>query len=87
MYNIKYNKQVVKFLAKQDKRITKKIINFFDKLKYDLAIMINYDVKELKGFKNHYRLRISKFRVIFVIIDNELIIQVIKANSRGDIYK
>ena len=41
----------------------------------------------MEGFKNSYRLRISKFRVIFKIENNELLIEVIKAGSRGDVYK
>ena len=87
MYKVKYHKQVIKFLQKQNKEIAKRVVNFFDELKYDLKIMSNYDVKELKGLKNKYRLRISKFRVIFSIINNELVIEVIKADGRGGIYK
>jgi mRNA interferase RelE/StbE len=87
MYKVKYHKQVIKFLQKQNKEIAKRVVNFFDELKYDLKIMSNYDVKELKGLKNRYRLRVSKFGVIFSIINNELVIEVIKADSRGGIYK
>ena len=86
MYKVKYHKQVVKFLQKQDKNIVIKIIKFFDEIKIDLDFS-NYDVKQLKGFENKYRLRISKYRIIFSIENDELVIEVIKAGSRGDIYK
>ncbi|NPA65645.1 MAG: type II toxin-antitoxin system RelE/ParE family toxin [Epsilonproteobacteria bacterium] len=86
MYRVKYHKQVVKFLQKQDKNVVLKIINFFDEIKIDLDFS-NYDVKQLKGFKNKYRLKISKYRIIFNIENDELLIEVIKAGSRGDIYK
>ena len=86
MYKVKYHKNVIKFLQKQDKTIVKKIIGFFDEIKKDLNFK-NYDVKKLKGFENSFRLRISKFRIIFTVENNELLIEVIKANSRGDIYK
>jgi len=46
MYKVKYHKNVVKFLQKQDKKIVKKIIGFFDEIKYDLNFK-NYDVKKL----------------------------------------
>jgi mRNA interferase RelE/StbE len=85
MYKVKYHKQVIKFL-KSHQDIAKKIILFFDEVKSDLNFQ-NYDVKKMEGFKNSYRLRISKFRVIFKIENNELLIEVIKAGSRGDVYK
>jgi len=86
MYKVKYQKNVIRFLQKQDKTIVKKIIGFFDEIKKDLNFK-NYDVKKLKGFENSFRLRISKFRIIFTVENDKLLIQVIKVDSRGDIYK
>ena len=86
MYRVKYHKNVVKFLQKQDKKIVKKIVEIFDILKVNLDFS-KFDIKELKGFENIYRLRVSKYRIIFEVRDNELLIEVIKAGSRGDIYK
>ena len=86
MYRVKYHKNVIKFLQKQDKRVIEKIIKIFDELKIDLDFS-KFGIKELKGFKNVYRLRVSKYRIIFEVRDNELLIEVIKAGSRGDIYK
>jgi len=86
MYRVKYSKNVIKFLQKQDKNIVKKIIEIFDELKIDLDFS-KFDIKDLKGFESIYRLRVSKYRIIFEVIDNELLIEVIKAGSRGDIYK
>jgi mRNA interferase RelE/StbE len=45
------------------------------------------DVKQLRGFDDKFRLRIGKFRVIFSIADDLLLIEAIKAGSRGDVYK
>ena len=86
MYKVKYHKNVVKFLQKQDKKIVKKILDIFDDIKKDLNFS-KYDIKPLKGIQNHYRLRISKFRVIFSVENDKLLIKVIKASSRGDVYK
>ncbi len=47
-------------------------------------------VKELKGtkYKNQYRYVIArKIRAIFRIIDNELILLILKIRKRKDIYK
>lgn len=46
------------------------------------------DIKEIAGYKNVYRNRIGKYRVIYTIINERItIVNVISAGSRGDIYK
>ncbi len=51
--------------------------------------MKTYDIKVFNGFKytDMYRLRIGKYRAIFRIIDDELMVFVFDVGSRGDIYK
>ncbi len=46
MYKVKYHKQVIKFLQKQDKKTVKIVIDFFDEIKKDLNFK-NHDVKPL----------------------------------------
>jgi len=83
VYKIRYRKQVVKFLQKQDQGVVKKIIDTFERLKSDPYD----DIKPLQGYSGIYRLRVSKFRILFSIEDTIKVIDVIKAKSRGDIYK
>jgi mRNA interferase RelE/StbE len=45
------------------------------------------DIKHLIGSKNHYRLRIWKYRFIYELRKKELVIYFYKADSRGGIYK
>ncbi len=47
------------------------------------------DYKRLKGrLKGYYRIRIGDYRVIFTFVNGEVIIvSVLDAGSRGDIYK
>ena len=85
MYKVKYHKNVVKFLEKIPKNYAKKIIEIFEELKKD-PFEHNFDIKPLKGFKNIFRLRVSKYRIIYEINENELYIYVIKADKRGDVY-
>ena len=85
MYKVNYHKQVLKFLKSQSMEIREKVINCFEIIKEN-PFNNNLDIKPLKGFKNFYRLRIGKFRIIFKIEKEELIIYVISAGSRGDIY-
>ena len=44
------------------------------------------NIKKLKG-SEEYRLRIGKYRFIYQIKENVLVIIMEKADSRGDIYK
>ena len=86
MYRVIYRKSVVKFLQKQDRKFVKEIVDFFEKIKKDLDFQ-GYDVKPLKGLKETYRLRVSKYRVIFRIDRDDILIEVVRASSRGDVYK
>ena len=45
------------------------------------------DIKPLRGTDNNFRLRISKYRFLYAIKDNELCIYLYKWWSRWDVYK
>ncbi len=48
----------------------------------------NVDIKAMKNYNNIYRMRIQKYRVIYKLINGEIIIiDILAAGSRGDIYK
>ena len=48
----------------------------------------NIDVKLLKGYKDLLRMRISDYRVIYRVLKDEIIIvNIIHAGSRGEVYK
>jgi mRNA interferase RelE/StbE len=87
MYSVKYHKQGIKFLQKCDAGMRWKVVDFFDAIKSDSKDFGGYDVKQLRGFDDKFRLRIGKFRVIFSRADDLLLIEDIKAISRGDVYK
>ena len=84
-YNLELNKNVKKFLAKHEDiaRI------FFQKIKIlqNNPSSNNLDIKSLKWKKNHYRLRIWKYRFLYEIIENEILIYFYEADTRWDIYK
>lgn len=92
--NIKltYLKKAQKFLLKNQNIITESevdllIIKAIKKVLY--SIDTNIDIKKLKGsYDNKMRIRKGKVRIIFEIIENEIIIESIIENIdyRGDIY-
>ncbi len=77
---IYFSKTFVKKFAKYDRKLQEKIYRTIESLPEG-------DVKRLSG--NHippiYRLRISKYRILFHR-ENETI-KILKIDSRGDVYK
>ena len=41
----------------------------------------------MQGLKDVFRLRVGAYRVVFTIIQEEVLIYVIKIGPRGDVYK
>ena len=51
-------------------------------------MLSDIDIKILKGYTNLLRMRINSYRIIYHVYKNEIIIiDVIDAGSRGQIYK
>ncbi len=84
-HNLEINKKVKKFLAKhQDIAVI-----FYQKI-YILHKNIytkEIDIKPLTWKKNHYRMRIGKYRFAYEIIKNKILIYFYDSDTRGDIYK
>ena len=86
-YQIIFEKQVKKFIEKQDKTLKSRFKKVFLKLMENpYPKNQTLDIKKLKGCEE-YRLRIGKYRFIYQIKDDVLVIVMEKADSRGDIYK
>ena len=77
---ISYSKTFEKKFSKFDRKLQEKIFNAIHKLP-------DGDVKRLTGndIPPIYRVRISKYRILFHMHEEE--IQILKVDSRGDIYK
>jgi len=77
---ISYSKTFENKFSKYDRKLQEKIFNAIQKLP-------DGDVKRLtsKDIPPIYRIRISKYRILFQMNKEE--IQILKIDSRGDIYK
>ena len=77
---ISYSKTFEKKFSKYDKKLQIKIFEAIQELP-------NGDVKKLVGNDIHpiYRMRISKYRILFHMDEEE--IKILKIDSRGDVYK
>ena len=45
------------------------------------------DIKPLSGHDNLYRLRVGNYRIIFTVDNGKLLVVVIDADNRGQVYK
>lgn len=84
-YRVETSKEVDKFLDKH-KDIAPKVLQslrIIAQNPFDNAL----DIKKLQGESYKYRLRIGKYRLLYEIIDEQILIYAYKAQSRGDVYK
>ena len=79
--SIEVKKKAEKFILKQPKRHQVLLFNAISKLPYD------GDIKKVEGRGNYFRLRIGVYRIIYTVDHGKLIVAVIDANTRGQIYK
>ena len=81
-FNIKYKKSIERDLSRFDKKEARRIL---DKIEKDLSERAgSYPV--LKGeFAGLRKMRMGDYRVIFTIIDNEILI--LRIGHRREIYK
>ncbi len=77
---ISYSKTFEKKFSKYERKLQEKIFDAIQNLP-------NGDVKRLTGddIPPIYRIRVSKYRILFHMSEEE--IQILKVDSRGDIYK
>ncbi len=84
-YKIETNKWVEKFLGKH-RDIAVKYIDALEVLEYS-PFENSLDIKILVWKKFHYRLRIGKYRFLYEVREEEILIYFYDADSRGSIYK
>lgn len=85
MYKIFFSKKATKFLL-QNKNIIEKVEKTVNILKIN-PYFNNLDITKLKGYRNKYRIRIGKHRILYEIIEEKIIIIIFNIGQRGNIYK
>ena len=79
-YKIVIKKPAMKFIDKLPINEKGRIVAAIERLPY------GEDIKPLKGHVGLMRLRIGTYRIIYTVDNNELIVMVIDAGNRGQIY-
>ena len=84
--NLKIDKSFEKDTDKlQDKKLLLKIANCIEQIITATTQEEILNLKKLKGFKQHYRIRIGNYRIGATIIDDEIILE--RFIHRKEIYK
>ncbi len=83
MKTIIYSKLALRFLDKITEADAERIINKVEQYANDPNTLKN-QVKKLKGLP-YYRLRVGNYRVVFD--ENGIILNIIKIDNRGNVYK
>ncbi len=81
MYNIILKKRAKKFIDSLPLPEKKRLVRAIE------LLPDGEDIKKLKGHDDLLRLRVGNYRVIYTVNNGELIVCVIDAGNRGDIYK
>lgn len=80
MHKIIIKKKAKKFIDKLPMPTKKRIIEAINLLPY------GSDIKQMKGHDDLFRLRVGDYRIIYTVDNGELIVYVIGAGNRGQIY-
>ena len=79
-YQIVIEKRAQKFIRKQPKPQQERLLRA-------IAQLPAGDTKALKGNEGLFRLRVGTFRIICTVDNNVLVVTVIDAGNRGQIYQ
>ncbi|ABB45229.1 conserved hypothetical protein [Sulfurimonas denitrificans DSM 1251] len=86
MYKIILHKKVIKFINSRNPKDKQKIKEKFELLQNNpYPSNYNIDVKKMRN-ANGFRLRISDYRFLYDVVEDELIIYMENGDNRGDIY-
>jgi mRNA interferase RelE/StbE len=79
--------------------INKQVLKSLDKIPVDYLLKIKAAVNHLEqnprpfgcvklaGFENAYRIRVGIYRIIYSVVDDLLIVEIVKIDHRSRVYK
>ena len=80
MYKIIIKKKAKKFIDKLPRNEKIRVVRAIEQLPN------GEDIKKLKGHSDLLRLRVGDYRIIYTVDNGELIVYIIDAGNRGEIY-
>lgn len=83
-YKIEWKRSAIKELEKLPRPMHSKIVSAVDNL---ASNPYPQGVRKLVGTENSYRIRVGDYRVLYNIIENRLIVEIVRVGHRKDIYR
>ena len=80
MYKILLKKRAKKFIDKMPMNEKRRVVAAIERLPQ------GEDIKRLQGYDGLMRLRVGEYRIIYTVDNGELVVYVIDAGNRGQIY-
>ena len=84
IYRIEWTRSAAKELRKLPRQMIPKIVAAVDNL---TSNPYPQGVRKLVGTENSYRIRVGDYRILYNIIENRLIVEIIRVGHRKDVYK
>jgi mRNA interferase RelE/StbE len=83
-YRIEWKRSAIKELEKLPRPMISKIVSAVDNLSSN---PYPQGVRKLVSTKSSYRIRVGDYRVIYNIVENRLIVEIVRVGHRKDIYR
>ena len=83
MYELQYKKKAIKALAKINNPYYSAILKAIDELAENPR---PFGYKKLTG-RSGYRIRVGTYRIIYDILNDVLVVEIVNIGSRGEIYE
>lgn len=83
-YRIEFKKSAQKEITDLPKRMQRRVVSAIKALADEPRPKT---VRKLVGGENYYRLRVGEYRIVYQIIDQVLLICVIRVRHRKDVYR
>ncbi|MCL2168600.1 MAG: type II toxin-antitoxin system RelE/ParE family toxin [Defluviitaleaceae bacterium] len=80
-YRVEISKKARKFINSRTSKDKKRLYDAIYRLPHGSG-----DTKKMKDGENEYRLRVGNYRIIYEVYKNELLVLIVEADNRGDIY-
>ncbi len=86
-YEVKVHKHAAKYLRTLPENIRRRVRNKLDLLAEDPYDANRLDIKPMQGEEGLWRLRIGSIRLIYEVQRRKLLVYILTAGHRGDVYK
>ena len=84
IYKIEWKRSALKELEKLPRPMISKVVSAVDNLSSN---PFPPGVRKLVGTEDIYRIRVGDYRVLYNIIENKLVIEIIRVRHRKDVYR